>query len=99
MVKIMAGRNVTTVSVSPPFLKQKVFLVRVAPIHRKAKILTRDPLREVEDDSMELQVEDDVRRLAIMRTNTPGMPIRNSIFCNLLSISASPGSRDTPGRV
>lgn len=65
MVKIMEGRNVSVVSVSPPFLKQKVFLVLVAPIHRKAKILTRDPLREVEDDSMELQVEDDAKRLVI----------------------------------
>lgn len=54
--------NATTGSVSPPFPKLTVFLVLAAPIHRKARILTRDPLREVEDDNMELQVEDDVRR-------------------------------------
>lgn len=48
-------------SVSLPFPKVTLFLALVAPIHRKARILTRDPLREV-GDSMELQVEDDARR-------------------------------------
>lgn len=61
-VKIMEALSVTAASVSPPFLKPTVSPALAAPIHRKARILTRDPLREVEDDSMELQVEDDVRR-------------------------------------
>lgn len=62
-VKIMEVPSGTTASVSPPFLKPTISQALVAPIHRKARILTRDPLREVEDDRMELQVEDDVRRL------------------------------------
>lgn len=61
----MAAPSATTASVSPPFLRPTVSQALAAPIHRKARILTRDPLREVEDDNMELQVEDDVRRLAI----------------------------------
>ena len=48
-------------SVSPLSPKVTLFLALGAPIHRKARILTRDPLREV-GDSMELQAEDDARR-------------------------------------
>lgn len=59
----MGALSDTVASVSPPSPKLKVSLVLAAPIHRKARILTRDPLREVEGDSMESQVEDDVRRL------------------------------------
>ncbi|MEQ2182333.1 hypothetical protein GOODEAATRI_021241 [Goodea atripinnis] len=58
----MGALSATTVSVSPPFPKLKVSLALVAPIHRKARISTRDLLREVEDDSMESRVEDDVKR-------------------------------------
>lgn len=58
----MEALSATAASVSPPFLKATVSQALAAPIHRKARILTRDPPREVEDDSMELQVEDDVRR-------------------------------------
>lgn len=53
-------------SVSPPSPKQTISQALVAPIHRKARILTRDPPREVEDGSMGLQVEDDVRRLVLL---------------------------------
>lgn len=59
----MEAPSATTASVSPPFLKPTISQALATPIHRKARILTRDPLREVEDDSMELQAEDDVRRL------------------------------------
>lgn len=58
----MEAPSATAASASPPFLKLKVSKALATPIHRKAKILRRDPLREVEDDSMELQVEDDGRR-------------------------------------
>lgn len=58
----MEAQSGTTASVSLLFPKLTVFQDLDAPIHRKAKILTRDPLREVEGASMELQVEDDVRR-------------------------------------
>lgn len=58
----MEAPSAIAASVSLPFLpKVTLFLALAAPIHRKARILTRDPLREV-GDSMELQVEDDVRR-------------------------------------
>lgn len=60
-VKIMEAPSATAASVSPPFPKATLSQARAAPIHRKARILTRDPLREA-DDSMELQAEDDVRR-------------------------------------
>lgn len=60
-VKIMEALSATAASVSPPFRKQTLSKALVAPIHRKARILTRDPLREA-GDSMELQVEDDARR-------------------------------------
>lgn len=63
----MEAPSATAASVSPPFLKPTVSKALAAPIHRKARILTRDPLREVEGDSMELQVEDDVRRLVFLR--------------------------------
>lgn len=58
-MEVLSG---TTASVSPPFPKLTVSKALAAPIHRKARILTRDPLREVGGDSMELQVEDDARR-------------------------------------
>lgn len=61
----MEAPSATAASVSPPVPKPTVSKALVTPIHRKARILTRDPLREVEDDSMELQVEDDVRRLVL----------------------------------
>lgn len=57
----MEAPNAIAASVNPPFPKVTLFLAHAAPIHRKARILTRDPHREV-GDSMELQVEDDVRR-------------------------------------
>lgn len=63
----MEAPSATVASASPPFLKQIVSLASVAPIHRKARILTRDPPREVEDGSMGLQVEDDVMRLVFLR--------------------------------
>lgn len=62
----MVAPSATTASVSPPFLRLTISSALAAPIHRKARILTRDPLREVEDDSMELQVEDGVRRLVVV---------------------------------
>lgn len=58
----MEAPSATAASVSPLFLKPTVSLALAAPIHRKARILTRDPPREVEGDNMVLQVEDDVRR-------------------------------------
>lgn len=58
----MEAPSATTASASPHFLKVMLSQAPAAPIHRKARILTRDPLREA-DDTMELQVEDDVRRL------------------------------------
>lgn len=58
----MEAPSAITASVSPPFPRQTVSQALAAPIHRKARILTRDPLRGVEDDSKELLVEDDVRR-------------------------------------
>ena len=63
----MEAPSATAASVNPPFLKPTVSQALAAPIHRKARILTRDPLREVEEDSMELQVEDDVRRLVYLK--------------------------------
>ena len=60
-VKIMEAPSATAASVSPRSPKPTVSPALAAPIHRKARILTRDPLREA-DDSMALQVEDDVRR-------------------------------------
>ena len=60
-VKIMEALSATASSVSPPFRNQTLSQAPVAPIHRKARILTRDPLREA-GDSLELQVEDDARR-------------------------------------
>lgn len=63
-VKIMEAPSATVASGSPPFLKTTLSRGLAAPIHRKARILTRDPLREA-DDSMELQVEDDARRLVL----------------------------------
>ena len=62
MVRIMGVLSAAAVSESPPFLKVTPSLARAAPIHRKAKILTRDPLREVQGDSMAMQVEEDVKR-------------------------------------
>lgn len=107
-VKIMEAPSVTAASVSPPFLKPTVSPALAAPIHRKARILTRDPLREVEDDSMELQVEDDVRRCVFPKADvvltsfsgekTSAVPCWHS-FGQLWSILVSPGSRDAPGRV
>lgn len=61
MVKIMEALSATTASESPHSPKVTLSLAPAAPTHRKARILTRDPLREA-GDSMELQVEDDVRR-------------------------------------
>lgn len=61
----MEARSATAANVSLHFQKLTVSKALAAPIHRKARILTRDPPREVEDDSMELQVEDDVRRWVI----------------------------------
>lgn len=63
----MEALSATAASASPHFLKRTVSKALAAPIHRKARILTRDPLREVEEDSMELQVEDDVRRFVFVR--------------------------------
>lgn len=57
----MEAPSAIAASVSPPSPKVTLFLALAAPIHRKARILTRDPLREV-GDSMALQVEDDARR-------------------------------------
>lgn len=57
----MEAPSAIAASVSPPSPKVTLFLALAAPIHRKARILTRDPLREV-GGSMELQVEDDARR-------------------------------------
>lgn len=109
-VKIMEAPNATAASASPPFLKPTVSKALAAPIHRKARILTRDPLREVEDDSMELQVEDDVRRLVFLRGRLLLCLKKKNIYCekhfrskrrraHFLSTSVSPGSRDAPGRV
>lgn len=61
----MGALSATPVSGSPPFPKLKVSLALAAPIHRKARISTRDLLREAEDDSMASQVEDDVRRFVL----------------------------------
>ena len=62
----MEAPSATAASVSPHFLKPTVSKALATPIHRKARILTRDPPREVEDDNMALQVEDDVRRLVFL---------------------------------
>lgn len=58
----MGAQNAAAASESLLFPKVTVSLAHDAPIHRKAKMLTRDPLREVEDGSMGLQVEEDVKR-------------------------------------
>lgn len=60
-VKIMEAPSATAASGSPLSPKATLSPALAAPIHRKARILTRDPLREA-GDSMELQVEDDARR-------------------------------------
>lgn len=57
----MEAPSAIAASESPPSPKVTLSPALAAPIHRKARILTRDPLREV-GDSMELQVEDDARR-------------------------------------
>lgn len=62
MVRIMEALSATAASESPPFPRVTVSLALVAPIHRKARILTRDPPREVDPGSMALQVEEDVKR-------------------------------------
>lgn len=62
----MEAPSATTASASHPSPNPTVFQALAAPIHRKARILTRDPLREA-DDSMELQAEDDVRRLVVLK--------------------------------
>lgn len=60
-VKIMEAPSATAASGSHLSPKVTLSPALAAPIHRKARILTRDPLREA-GDSMELQVEDDARR-------------------------------------
>lgn len=48
--RIMAPPSATTVSGSLPSPKQKISPAPVAPTHRKARISTRDPPREVEQE-------------------------------------------------
>lgn len=67
----MEAPSAIVASGSPPFLKTTLSRGLAAPIHRKARLLTRDPLREA-DDSMELQVEDDVRRLVFLKIKSFG---------------------------
>lgn len=62
----MEAQSATAASVSPPSQKQTASQAPAAPVHRKARVLTRDPLREA-DDSMELQVEDDARRSVLQK--------------------------------
>lgn len=62
MVRIMEVLSATAASESPPFPRVTVSLALVAPIHRKARILTRGLPREVKPGSMALQVEEDVKR-------------------------------------
>lgn len=50
MQRIMAAPSATTVSGNLPSPKQKAFPAPVAPTHRKARISTRDPPREVEEE-------------------------------------------------
>lgn len=57
----MEAPSATAASASPPSPKVTLSLGPAAPTHRKARILTRDPLSEA-GGSMELQAEDDVRR-------------------------------------
>lgn len=72
--------SATAASASPPFLKPTLSQALAAPIHRKARILTRDPLREV-DDSMVLQVEDDARRWVVLITSQ-NYPQCAKCFCS-----------------
>lgn len=58
----MGALSATTGSGSPPFPKLKISPALAAPIHRKARISTRDLLREAEDDSVESRAEDAARR-------------------------------------
>lgn len=62
MVRIMEVLSATAASESPPFPRVTVSLALVAPIHRKARILTRDLPREVDPGSIALQVKEDVTR-------------------------------------
>lgn len=80
----MEAPSATAASVSPPFLKPTLSRALAAPIHRKARILTRDPLREAEG-SMELQVEDDVRRLVFLKKHIPGARVIKTTALNILN--------------
>lgn len=98
-VKIMEAPNATIASVSPPSPKVTLSLAPAAPTHRKARILTRDPLREA-GDSMELQAEDDVRRCVCSQQTKGAKDILNSVDVTLPdAFCSSAGSRDAPGRV
>lgn len=95
----MEAPSVTTVSVSLPSPKVTLSLAPAAPTHRKARILTRDPLREA-GDSMELQAEDDVRRLVCSQQTEGAKGILNVVDVTPpVAICPSVGSRDAPGRV
>lgn len=72
----MEAQSAVAASVSPPILKAKVSKALATPLHRKARLLTRDPPREVERDSMELQVVDDGRRLVFLMDH----PLNNKEF-------------------
>ena len=62
MERIMEAPSVTIGSGSHLRLKVTALQDHVAPIHRKARILTRDRSREAQGDNMALQVEDDGMR-------------------------------------
>lgn len=100
----MGALSATTESESPPFPKLKISPALAAPIHRKARISTRDLLREAEDDSMESRAEDDVRRFvfSILIFSLLGRKKRKKkrrFFELNFLICTSAGSRDPPGRV
>lgn len=99
MVKIMEAPSATTASASPPSPKVTLSLAPAAPTHRKARVLTRDPLREA-GDSMELQAEDDVRRLVCAQQTDGAKDILSGVDVTpTVALCPSAGSRDAPGGV
>lgn len=65
MVRIMGAQSAIAASVSPLLPRLRAFRAHAAPSHIKARILTRDPLREVAEgaDSMDSLVVGDEKRL------------------------------------
>lgn len=99
MVKIMEGPSATIASVNPPSPKVTLSLAPAAPTHRKARILTRDPLREA-GDSMELQAEDDVRRwVCAQQTKGAKGILSGAVVTQPVALCPAAGSRVAPGRV